>query len=230
MKLTAKKMINIWVDQPKGLTQINNFEQFNSDNRFILAKNNFMKKNFFISLIVIAAALILTPDLTSAQAKASPASGDKIKWLDFEVAVARNKKKPKKMFIDMYTSWCGWCKKMDKSTFINPVIVAYMNKHYYAVKFNAERKDTVNFNGTKFINANPTGSRSSHDLAKELLSGRMSYPSFVFLDEKLDKVTTVPGFRKAPEFEAILNYIGSNAYRSKKWEEFTASFNGTAVE
>lgn len=189
-----------------------------------------MKRNFFISLIVIAAALILAPEFTSAQDKASPASGEKIKWLDFEKAVELNKKKPKKMFIDMYTSWCGWCKKMDASTFINPVIVSYMNKHYYAVKFNAERTDTVNFNGTKFINANPSGRRSSHDLAKELLSGRMSYPSFVFLDEKLDKVTTVPGFRKAPEFEAILNYIGSNSYRTEKWEVFTSSFKGTAVE
>jgi len=189
-----------------------------------------MKKNLFISLIIIAGSLILLPDATKAQAQAAPAPATKIKWMDFEEAVALNNKKPKKMFIDMYTDWCGWCKKMDAATFINPVIVEYMNDNYYAVKFNAERKDTINFNGTKFVNANPTGSRSSHDLAKELLSGRMSYPSFVFLDENLKKVTTVPGYRKAPEFEAILNYIASNAYKTQKWEEYSASFKGTAVE
>jgi thioredoxin-related protein len=150
--------------------------------------------------------------------------------MDFEEAVAQNKKKPKKMFIDMYTDWCGWCKKMDASTFINPVIVEYMNDNYYAVKFNAERKDTVEFNGKKYINPNPTGARSSHQLAQELLSGRMSYPSFIVLDEKLAKVTTIPGYRKAPEFEAILHYIGENAYQTQKWEEFSASFKGTAVE
>ena len=105
-----------------------------------------------------------------------------------------------------------------------------MNEKFYAVKFNAERKDTITFNGTKFINQNPAGSRSSHDLAKELLSGRMSYPSFVILDDKLNKVTTVPGYRKAPEFEAILNYIGSDAYKTQKWEEFSTTFKGTAVE
>jgi len=189
-----------------------------------------MKKNFFISLIIFAGALFLIPAGTHAQAQAAPSPAAKIKWLDFEEAVAQNKKKPKKMFIDMYTNWCGWCKKMDASTFINPVIVEYMNQHYYAVKFNAERKDTVNFNGTKFVNANPTGTNSSHDLAKELLSGRMSYPSFVFLDENLKKVTTVPGYRKAPEFEAILNYIASDAYKTQKWEEFSMTFKGTAVE
>ena len=170
------------------------------------------------------------PSVAEAQAQASPAPTEKIKWLDFEEAVALNKKKPKKMFIDMYTDWCGWCKKMDASTFINPVIVEYMNENYYAVKFNAERKDTVAFNGKDYINTNPTGTRASHQLAQELLGGRMSYPSFVFLDENLNKVTTVPGYRKAPEFEAILNYIGSDIYKTQKWEEFGASFKGTAVE
>ena len=186
-----------------------------------------MKRIILIGLTIISFSFIAN---TGKAQQASPAPTDKIKWLDFEQAVELNKKKPKKMFIDMYTDWCGWCKKMDASTFINPVIVAYMNEKFYAVKFNAERKDTITFNGTKFITQNPAGSRSSHDLAKELLSGRMSYPSFVILDDKLNKVTTVPGYRKAPEFEAILNYIGSDAYKTQKWEEFSTTFKGTAVE
>lgn len=185
-----------------------------------------MKKILFISLTIIASALIAFP--AGAQTQQAPAT--KIKWLDIEEAAALNAKKPKKIFIDMYTDWCGWCKKMDAATFINPVIVKYMNDNFYAVKFNAERKDTVLFNGTIFVNPNPSGSRSSHKLATELLGGRMSYPSFVFLDENLKKVTTVPGYRKAPEFESILNYIGTNAYKTQKWEEFSATFKGTAVE
>jgi thioredoxin-related protein len=190
-----------------------------------------MKKTLFISLIIIASALIAVPaSAQTKQTESPPSSSAKIKWLDFEEAVALNKKKPKKMFIDMYTDWCGWCKKMDASTFSNPVIVKYMNENYYAVKFNAERKDTVIYKGTKFVNPNPSGTRSSHQLAQELLSGRMSYPSFLFLDENLDKVTTVPGYRKAPEFETILHYIGENAYKDQKWEEFNAVFKPTAVE
>lgn len=168
--------------------------------------------------------------MMQAQAQASPAPNTKINWMDIDEAAALNAKKPKKIFLDMYTDWCGWCKKMDASTFVNPVIVKYMNDNYYAVKFNAERKDAVTFKGKEYVNANPTGSRSSHDLAKELMGGRMSYPSFVFLDENLNRITIVPGFRKAPEFEAILNYIGSDAYKTKKYEEFSAGFKTTAVE
>jgi thioredoxin-related protein len=186
-----------------------------------------MKRTLLFCLIIIASAIVSNSGYAQ---QTAPASTDKIKWLDFEDAVAQNKKKPKKMFIDMYTDWCGWCKKMDASTFINPVIVEYMNENFYAVKFNAERKDTITFNGKKYYNQNPAGQRSSHELAMELLSGRMSYPSFILLDQDVQKITVVPGFRKAPEFEAILHYIGEDAYKTQKWEEFSASFKGTAVE
>jgi len=191
-----------------------------------------MKKSLFISLIIIASALIVLPaGAQSQKSQTPPSSSAKIKWMDFEEAVALNKKKPKKIFIDMYTDWCGWCKKMDGATFINPVIVEYMNANYYAVKFNAERKDTVVYNGTKFVNPNPTGQRSSHQLAMELLSGRMSYPSFIFLDENLNKITTVPGYRKAPEFESILHFFGENAYlKDPVFSNFDATFKRTAVE
>jgi len=195
-------------------------------------KINPMKRILLISLTIIASALIsFQAEAQSQPAQTPQASGAKIKWLDFEEAVALNKKKPKKMFIDMYTDWCGWCKKMDASTFINPVIVDYMNDNFYAVKFNAERKDTITFNGKDYVNPNPTGSRSSHQLAQELLGGRMSYPSFVILDENMKKITTVPGYRKAPEFESILHWIGENAYQKEvPFSEFDATFVRTAVE
>jgi thioredoxin-related protein len=188
-----------------------------------------MKRNLILTLTIIACTLFVLPGYSQQQPAAVP-STEKIKWYDFEEAAALNKKKPKKIFIDMFTDWCGWCKKMDASTFINPVIVDYMNKNYYAVKFNAERKDTVTFNGKMYTNPNPTGTRSSHMLAQELLSGRMSYPSFVFLDENMDKLTVVPGYQKAPQFEAILHFFGEDAYKTQKWEEFSPAFKGTAVE
>jgi thioredoxin-related protein len=181
-------------------------------------------------IIPFILAIILTAWLSDSYAQTPSKPANKIKWMDFEEAVAANKKKPKKMFLDMYTDWCGWCKKMDQSTFINPVIVEYMNKNYYAVKFDAERKDTVNFNGKAYVNPNPTGRRSSHQLAQYMLNGRMSYPSFVFLDEKQSHITIVPGFRKAPEFESILNFIATDAYKTKKWEEFISGFTPTAKE
>src|SRR5664279_713123 len=95
----------------------------------------------------IMACLILSVSLNSfsqnkTKEKSVPAS-EKIRWYSFEEAYTLNKKKPKKIFIDVFTDWCGWCRKMDAETFTNPTISEYMSDHFYCVKLNAERKDTV---------------------------------------------------------------------------------------
>ncbi len=151
---------------------------------------------------------------------------DKIRWYSFEEAYQMNKKKPKKIFIDVFTDWCGWCKKMDAETFTNPTISEYMMDHFYCVKLNAERKDTVIIDGVKFTNPNPTGRRSTHQLAVELLKGNMSYPSYVFLNEKSQWLTVVSGYQVAKDFEPILHYFGEDAYQKTPWEDFRASFEG----
>jgi uncharacterized protein YyaL (SSP411 family) len=58
-------------------------------------------------------------------------SGQGVKWYTLEQAIALNKKEPRKIMIDVYTDWCGWCKKMDITTFNNNVIADYLNSKYY---------------------------------------------------------------------------------------------------
>jgi thioredoxin-related protein len=151
---------------------------------------------------------------------------DKVKWYSFEEAYKLNKKKPRKIIIDVYTEWCGWCKKMDAETFTNPVIVKYLNKTYYCVKLDAERKDTIIIDGVTFVNPNPNGRRTTHQLAVELLKGKMSYPSYVFLNEKSQWLTVIPGYHPAKEFEVYLHYFGDDAYQATPWEDFQTSFTG----
>ena len=73
------------------------------------------------------------------------AFGQEIKWYEFEEAVAKTDEEPKKIFLDLYTDWCGWCKKMDASTFKNPRIAELLNEYFYPVKFNGEHKEPVVF-------------------------------------------------------------------------------------
>ncbi|MCK9450321.1 MAG: thioredoxin family protein [Bacteroidales bacterium] len=153
-----------------------------------------------------------------------------IQWLDFETAIQKQQEKPKKIFIDMYTDWCGWCKKMDKETFAHPVVAAYMQDHFYMVKFDAERSDTVIFMNRSFVNKNPGKSRSSHELAQTLLKGKMSYPSYIFMNEDLKIISVVPGFFPPKSFEPIMNYFGSGAYESQHWEKYSTSFKGVIAK
>ena len=151
-------------------------------------------------------------------------SQEEIKWYSFEEAIELSKEDPKHIFIDMYTDWCGWCKKMDASTFVDPVIVELMNKYFYAVKFDAEQKDTIYFMEKAFVNPTPEQRRSSHQLAQALLKGKMSYPSFIFLNDKNEWLTVVNGYVKSIDMEPILTYFGEYLYADKTWEQFKATF------
>lgn len=145
-----------------------------------------------------------------------------IKWYTFEEAVALSQKAPKKIFIDVYTDWCGWCKRMDKDTFNDPTIAAYMNKNYYAVKLNAEQRAAINFNGRAFQYKNEY---KANELALSLLQGKMSYPSGVFLDEKFGLLTVVQGYQDANGFDPIIKYFAENIYLKKTWDEYQRGYS-----
>ncbi|MDP4266607.1 MAG: DUF255 domain-containing protein [Bacteroidota bacterium] len=168
---------------------------------------------------LITLAFLSIINFCIAQEHSSP-----VKWLTFDKAILLSKENPKKIFIDTYTDWCGWCKRMDAITFTNPVIAEILNKYYYPVKLNGEYKDTIIYKGYTFINPNPSGMRSPHQLVMKLLDGRLGFPAVVFLDENQDRITTAPGYREPAEMEIILNYIKDNAYKSMKFEEYKAKF------
>jgi len=114
----------------------------------------------------------------------------------------------KKVMIDMYTSWCGWCKVMDKKTFTDPDVIAYLNDNFHLVKFNAEQKQPVMYQGKKYewINA---GRKGVNMLAHEMLNGRLGYPSMVYLDENLNKIRVSPGYKKPDQLLAELRGLES---------------------
>lgn len=151
-------------------------------------------------------------------------NGGKVQWYTIEEAEKLAERSPRPLFIDTYTDWCSWCKKLDSDTFSNPVIAEILNTKFYAVKFNAEGKDAVTFKGNKFINDGKNG--KTHQLAIALLQGKMGYPSVVFFNEKIELLTVVPGYKTAKDMEPILVFFADKVYESKKFDEFTASFKG----
>tara|TARA_Y100001978_G_C23500867_1_gene340955 strand:+ start:17 stop:547 length:531 start_codon:yes stop_codon:yes gene_type:complete len=156
-------------------------------------------------------------------------AGDKdspVKWYTFEEALEAQAKEPKPLFMDIYTDWCGWCKKMDKNTFANAEIAKYLNENFYPVKFDAEQKEEIEYKGTtyKFVQK---GRRGSHELAIAILQGQMSYPSVAFMTEEAELLTVVPGYMEAKDFEPIIHFFGGGYYKEDiKWEDFKKEFKG----
>lgn len=126
---------------------------------------------------------------------------------------------PKKVFVDVYTDWCGWCKRMDANTFSDPEVSRMLNADFYAVKLDAEQEGELEYAG-KTYTFRPGGRRGVHGLAAELLGGRLGYPSVVFLDEDSDVIQSVPGYQEPEAFQKVVRYFGSDAYRTTPWVEF----------
>lgn len=182
-----------------------------------------MKRPFLMLLAGIILSTVIFAQSPTDQSAPVPAT-EQVEWISIQEAYALQAKTPKKIFIDVYTNWCGWCKRMDATTFSDPRIARYMNEHYYNVKLDAETSKEITLGGQKFVNPNPEGRRSTHQLAATLLAGQMSYPSYVFLDEKTEKLTVVKGYMQVDAFEPILHYFATGIYQKESWETFQQSW------
>ncbi len=189
-------------------------------------------------VLLLAMAMISIPALLMADGKnkktatekspapaASSANNKEIHWItDINELQAKMKANPKKVYMDVYTGWCGWCKKMDATTFSNPDLIKYMNNNFYAVKLDAERQDVINFLGKEY---HYEPQYKANTFAVELMQGKMSYPTTIIMLENFQSPTPIPGYMTVPQIEYVLSYFGDNAYKHVKWDEYQKTYHPT---
>lgn len=174
--------------------------------------------------IIILFALVLT----------SVVSAQEINWVTLEEAVELQKKNPKKIIMDVYTSWCGPCKMLDRNTFKNKDVAKYINDNYYAVKFNAEGNDKVSYQGKIFTNptydpAKAKRRNSQHQLAGAF--GVRSYPTMLFLDEKSELISPIIGYKTPKQLELYLKMFKKDDHTDLKSQEaFNAYYEAFKYE
>ena len=167
-------------------------------------------------------AYLILPSLLLVVMAFTPVAKEKVHWLTVAEAQVAYAKNPKPILVDVYTSWCGWCKVMDKETYGNEKIVAYLNQHYYAIKLDAERRDSVIWNGKKY---GYNRRARVNELALYLTNGQISFPTTVFLTALNAQPLPLLGYLKAKEIAAPLNYFGEGAYKTQSFPEFNKNFS-----
>jgi thioredoxin-related protein len=148
---------------------------------------------------------------------------DKIKWHSIEEAIQLASKEPRVLVIDVYTDWCGWCKKMDASTFSDPEVVEIMNKHFYPVKLDAEGKEDIVI-GDRTFKFVDNGRKGYHEIAALVTKGRLSYPTISYVDARGKVLEAAPGYKTADQFRVYLAFYQEEAYKDQSFEAFSSSY------
>lgn len=117
-------------------------------------------------------------------------------WTSIEELDAKLKAEPRPVVIEMYATWCGWCKKMDKTTFADPEVAALLNQTVYLVKINGETTDPFTFLGKQ---TNGKEMRNSLKI--------QGYPTFVLLDKEQEKLDVIPEYKNPAQLKRMVNKL-----------------------
>ena len=175
---------------------------------------------------LIIVALIITGTVQSY-------AQEKIIWMSMNDALEAQKETPKKIFVDVYTKWCGPCKLLDKNTFSNKDVIQFINENFYAVKFNAEGTEEITYQDFTYTNPNyqegRKGRNATHFFADALrISG---YPSLVFFKNDGELIQAISGYRTPQKLEIYLKMIANDDYLNlttvEAWKEYQDNFKGT---
>ena len=149
-------------------------------------------------------------------------NGQSINWISFEEAFKLQQTNPKNIIVDVYTSWCGPCKLLDRNTFQNKQVADFINKNFYAVKFNAEGNAVIKFDDKEFTNPNykpemANRRNGNHQLTRYL--GVSAYPTVVFIDDNSDIIYKLRGIIPLLKLKFGLSYLkikNTNQLKVKK--------------
>lgn len=120
-----------------------------------------------------------------------------VSWYGYEDGRERAARLDKKMLVYFRTTWCGYCRKMENSTFSDREVVAYIKKHFVPVMVDAEKEAR---------------------LATEY--GVSSYPAYWFLGADGEKLRTAKGYLEADIYLKILEYIETGSYEDTDFRDF----------
>lgn len=168
-----------------------------------------MTKTTLFSAALLFIAVVFGIILSTQPSESLPAGAGTVSWVKFDDAFEIARRENKKILVDVYTDWCGWCKKMDSEVYASEPVARILGTSFISVKVNAESSDPITFRGQGL---------TEEQFARG--AGVTGYPTTLFLDQEGTPITIVPGFHPSDRFSSILKYIGEDHYKTISFQEF----------
>jgi thioredoxin-related protein len=147
-------------------------------------------------------------------------SGAQIHWLTMEQAGGKLQIEKRPILIDLYTTWCGWCRQMDKKTYSNKQVAQYLGEKFYTVKMDAETRAEINWNG-KAYHFSPD--YRSNEFAVYLTHGRLEFPTTIIIPPD-GPPQAIPGYMEPKELELLVKYFGEGNENKISFDDFQKKF------
>jgi len=160
-------------------------------------------------LLLLMSISALAGDLTKVADKSETKSSAEVNWMRYDDGLAKAKVEDKHVIIDFSTSWCVYCKKMDKETFVDTAVISLLNEHFISIKVDGDSKQVLDIEGYKI---------SEKDLTKKEYGVR-GYPAFWFLKSDGTKLAQIQGYRPKEYMMEAFNYIVEKKYDTTQTDE-----------
>ncbi len=154
-----------------------------------------MMKKWILTTLSLALILVFTDKRD--QLFASQATGDGIQWLSYEEGRMQGEAQHKKVFLVFLADWCQYCHKMNKETFQDPTVIAYVNQNFIPISVDLDKEQDI---GNKYQ--------------------VRGLPTTFFLSEKGQRIANRPGFISSDDMLNLLKYYDTDSYQSMSYTDF----------
>lgn len=173
-------------------------------------------RSTLLTVLAVLPLVALPPSATAAAAphrsfdRSAVAPGwRRLDWLTFDAAAARASKEGKHVIVDIYTTWCGWCKVMERQTYGDSEVADYVTRTFVLAKVNGESSAKMHWKGKEMTEREFTR-----------MVGVTGYPTTFFFKPDLDVVGGVPGFIRPHDFMIYARYVGTRWYEKGNIKDF----------
>lgn len=154
-----------------------------------------------------------TKDKTGAEASKAET---KLDWLALDAAVGKAKAQNKHVIVNVYTTWCGYCRMMDKQTFGNEEVANHLRQNFVLAKVNGESSSKVHWQGQEM---------TEREFARAV--GVTGFPATYFLKPNADMLGGVSGYIKTPDFMIYARYVSTKWYEKGNIQAYVDSLRAS---